>query len=131
MTCIQYVLAPVLYLIYILSALFYLIYLLTAGFDTKDLGLHPTDQHLVRLAGLVAVDKFYEFVIHLGLPINSWNIILKDYQGYHLTIVHFLALCKWRQQKYKDMETASFKDLSVALTAINHHPHVLCQVGNN
>ena len=61
----------------------------------------------------------------------SWENILEQYRGYDQTIVNFVALCKWRQQKYKEMETTSFKDLSVALTAINHHRHVLCQVGNN
>ena len=131
MTCIKYVLAPVLYLIYILSPLLFLIYLLTAGLDTKDLGLCPTDQHLVRLAGFVPFDKFYELVIHLGLSTISWKNILEQYRGYDQTIVNFVALCKWRQQKNKEMETTSFKDLSDALTAINHHRHVLCQVGNN
>ena len=131
MICIKYVLAPVLYLIYILSPLLYLIYLLTAGLDTKDLGLRPTDQHLVRLAGLVPYHRFYELVIHLGLSNMSWENILEQYRGYDQTIVNFVALCKWRQQKNKEMETTSFKDLSDALTAINHHRHVLCQVGNN
>ena len=131
MTTIKYVLAPVLYLIYILSALLYLIYLLTAGLDTKELGLCPTDQHLVRLAGLVPFDKFFELVIHLGLSNISWKNILEQYRGYDQTIENFVALCKWREQKGKEMKTTSFKDLSVALTAINHHPHVLCQVSNN
>ena len=117
--------------IYILSALSYLIYLLTAGLDTNDLGLCPTDQHLVRLAGFVPFDKLYELVIHLGLSTISWKNILEQYRGYDQTIVNFVALCKWREQKGKEMKTTSFKDLSVALTAINHHPHVLCQVGNN
>jgi hypothetical protein len=61
----------------------------------------------------------------------SWENILEQYRGYDQTIVNFVALCKWRQQKNKEMETTSFKDLSDALTAINHHRHVLCQVGNN
>ena len=130
MTCIKYVLATVLYLIYILSPFLFLIYLLTAGLDTNELGLCPTDQHLVRLAGLVPFDKSYELVIHLGLSNMSWKNILEQYRGYDQTIVNFVALCKWRQQKYKEMMTTSFKDLSDALTAINHHPHVLCQVGN-
>jgi len=93
--------------------------------------LCPTDQHLVRLAGLVQFDKFYELVIHLGLSNVSWNNILEQYRGYDLKVVNFVTLCEWRQQKYKDMETTSFKDLSDALTAIDHHRHVLCQVGNN
>ena len=88
----------------------------------------PTDQHLVRLAGLVPFDKFYELVIHLGLSNISWKNILEQYRGYDQTIVNFVALCKWREQKYREMETTSFKDLSDALTAINHHRHVLCQV---
>jgi hypothetical protein len=131
MTCIKYVLATVLCLIYILSPFLFLIYLLTAGLDTNELGLCPTDQHLVRLAGLVPFDQFYKLVIHLGLSNISWKNILEQYRGYDQTIVNFVALCKWRQQKYKEMETTSFKDLSDALTAINHHRHVLCQVGNN
>ena len=117
------------YLIFILFPLIYLICLLTAG--TKDLTLCPSDQHLVRLAGLVQFDKFYELVIHLGLSNVSWNNIVDQYRGYDRKVVNFMALCEWRQQKYKDMETTSFKDLSVALTAIDHHRHVLCQVGNN
>ena len=129
MTCIKYVLAPVLYLIFILSPLLYLICLLTAGLDTKDLNLCPTDQHLVRLAGLVQFDKFYEFVIHLGLSNMSWKNILEQYRGYDQTVVNFVALCEWRQNK--EMEIASFKDLSDALTATHQHPHVLCHVGNN
>ena len=106
-------------------------FLLTAGLDTKDLRLCPTDQHLVRLAGLVQFDKLYELVIHLGLSDVSWNNILEQYRGYDLKVVNFVVLCEWRQQKYKEMEMMSFKDLSDALTAINHHGHVLCQVGNN
>ena len=95
------------------------------------MGLRPTDQHLVRLAGLVAGAKFHELVIHLGLSNISWENISTKYQEYDQTVVNFLALCKWRQQKNTGMDTTSFKDLSVALTAINHHTHVLCQVGNN
>ena len=126
-----FILPPLLYFIFVLSSLLYLKYLLTAGLDTKDLRLCPTDQHLVRLAGLVQFDKFYELVIHLGLSNVSWNNIVDQYRGYDRKVVNFMALCEWRQQKYKDMETTSFKDLSVALTAIDHHRHVLCQVGNN
>ena len=119
------------HLIFILPPIVYLICLLTQGLDTQDLTLRPTDQHLVRLAGLVSVDTFYKFVIHLGLSDISWNNILVQYQGYDQKVVNFMALCKWRQQKHKEMETTSFKDLSVALTAINHRCHVLCKVGNN
>ena len=108
-----------------------MICLLTAGLDTKELTLCPTDQHLVRLAGLLPYRKFYEFVMHLGLPDLSWKNIVEQYRGYDLEVVKFFALCKWRQQKDKEMEATSFKDLSVALTAINHHRHVLCMVGNN
>jgi hypothetical protein len=93
--------------------------------------LCPTDQHLVRLAGLVQYGKFYELVIHLGLPDLSWKNIEEQYRAYGLKVVNFFALCEWRQQKYKEMKAKSFKDLSVALTAINHHRHVLCEVGNN
>jgi len=106
-------------------------YLLTAGLGTEDLRMCPTDQHLVRLAGLVQFDTFYELVIHLGLSDVSWNNILEKYRGYDLKVMNFVALCEWRQQKYKEMEMTSFKDLSDALTTINHHRHVLCQVGNN
>jgi hypothetical protein len=118
-------------LVFILSPLLYLIYLLTVGLDTNELTLCPTDQHLVRLAGLVPYGQFYELVIHLGLPDLSWKNIVEQYRGYDLEVVNFFALCKWRQQKYKEGMTTSFKDLSVALTAINHHRHVLCRVGNN
>ena len=99
-----------------------------SGLDKKDLELCPTDKHLVRLAGLVQFDIFYELVIHLGLSNMSWNNILEQYRGYDLKVMKFVALCEWRQQKYKEMEMTSFKDLSDALTTINHHRHVLCQV---
>ena len=125
------ILSPLVYLIFILSPLLYLICLLSAGLDTKDLTLCPTDQHLVRLAGLVSYDNFSELVIHLGLSNISWKNIIDRYREYDLKVVNFVALCEWRQQKYKDLETTSFKDLSDALTAIDHHRHVLCQVGNN
>jgi hypothetical protein len=126
-----FIFSPLLYLIFILSPHLYLIYLLTAGLDTNELTLCPTDQHLVRLAGLVSYGQFYDLVIHLGLPDLSWKNIVEQYQGYDLEVVNFFALCKWRQQKYKEEKMTSFKDLSVALTAINHQRHVLCQVGNN
>ena len=119
------------YLIFILPPIVYLICLLTQGLDTQDLTLRPTDQHLVRLAGLVSVDSFYKLVIHLGLSDISWNNILVQYQGYDQKVVNFVALFKWRQQKYKDMETTLFKDLSDALTEVDYNQHVLCQVGNN
>jgi hypothetical protein len=119
------------YLIFILPPIAYLICLLTAGLDTQDLTLHPTDQHLVRLAGLISVDAFYKLVIHLGLSDISWNNILVQYQGYDQKVVNFVALCEWRQQKYKNMETTLFKDLSDALTEVDYNQHVLCQVGNN
>ena len=127
------------YLYYLPFYIWYLYYLpfyiwcifLTAGLDTKELTYCPTDQHLVRLAGLVPYGKLYELVTHLGLPDLSWKNIVEQYRGYDLEVVNFFDLCKWRQQKYKEMETTSFKDLSVALTAIDHHRHVLCQVGNN
>ena len=118
-------------MVFILSPLLYLIYLLTAGLDPKELTYCPTDQHLVRLAGLVPHGIFYELVIHLGLPDLSWKNIVEQYRGYDLEVVNFFALCKWRQQKYKEMETTSFNDFFVALTAIKHHCHVLCKVGNN
>ena len=123
--------SPLLYLIFISSPLLYLIFLLNAGLDTNDLTLCPTDQHLVRLAGLVPYREFDELVIHLGLSKVSCNNIIDRYREYDLKVVNFVALCEWRQQKYKDLETTSFKDLSDALTAIDHHRHVLCQVGNN
>ena len=119
------------YLIFILPPIVYLICLLTPGLDTQDWTLRPTDKHLVRLAGLVSVDTFYKLVIHLGLSDISWNIILVQYQGYDQKVVNFVALCEWRQQKYKDMETTLFKDLSDALTEVDYNQHVLCQVGNN
>ena len=125
------ILSPLVYLIFILSPLLYLICLLTAGLDTKDLTLCPTDQHLVRLAGLVPHGKFYELVIHLGLSSISWKNMIDRYREYDLKVVNFVALCEWRQQTYKDMETTSFKDVSDALTAIDHQRHVLRQVGNN
>jgi hypothetical protein len=49
-----------------------------------------------------AFDKFYELVIHLGLSNISWKNILEQYRGYDQTIVNFVALCKWREQKGKD-----------------------------
>ena len=119
------------YLIFILPPIVYLICLLTPGLVTQDLILRPTDQHLVRLAGLVSVDTFYKLVIHLGLSDISWNNILVQYQGYDQKVVNFVALFEWRQQKYKDMETTLFKDFSDALTEVDYNQHVLCQVGNN
>jgi len=104
---------------------------LTAGLDTKHLTLCPTDQHLVRLASLVPYDKFYEIVIHLGLPNVSWKNIIDRYREYDLKVVNFVALCEWRQQKKKKMKKISFKDLSDALTEVDYNQHVLCQVGNN
>ena len=98
------------------------------GLGTEDLRLRPTDQHLVRLAGLVQLDKFYELVIHLGLPDVSWKNIVEQYRGYDLKVMNFLALCEWRKQKYKEMEMTSFKDLSDALTDIHYDRHVICQV---
>ena len=118
-------------LVYLLPPIVYLICLLTAGLDTHDLILRPTDQHLVRLAGLISVDTFYKLVMHLGLSDISWNNILVQYQGYDQKVVNFVALCEWRQQKCKDMETTLFKDLSDALTEVDYNQHVLCQVGNN
>jgi hypothetical protein len=41
-----------------------------------------------------------------------------------------VALCKWRDQKEKDMSKTSFQELSDAL-AKEKKTHVLCQVGNN
>jgi hypothetical protein len=123
MTCIKYILSPLLYFIC----------LLTAGLDKEGLALCPSDLHLVRLAGIVPVDTFYQLVIHLGLSDVSWNIILEDYQRYGRKVVNFVALCEWRQQKRKKEKEKkiSFKDLSDALTEVDHNKHVLCQVGNN
>ena len=118
-------------MIFLLSPLLYLICLFTAGLDTKDLTLCPTDQHLVRLAGLVPYRKFDELVIHLGLSNVSCNNIIDRYREYDLKVVNFVALCEWRQQKKKKMKKTSFKDLSDALTKVDYHQHVLCQVGNN
>jgi hypothetical protein len=129
MTCIKYILSPLVYLIFILSPLLYLICLLTAGL--ADLTLCPTDQHLVRLADLLPVDTFNELVIHLGLSENLRGKNLVKYQGYDPKVVNFMALCKWRQEKYKDMETISFKDFSDALTEVDYDQHVLCHVCNN
>ena len=103
-------------------------YFFTAGLDTKDLKLCPTDQHLVRLAGLVQFRRFEELVINLELSKESWDNILDQYRGYDLKVVKFVALYEWKKQK--EMKT-TFKDLSDALTAIDYHRHVLCQVGNN
>ena len=128
---IKYKLSPLLYLIFLLFPLLYLICLLTAGLDTNDLTLCPTDQHLVRLAGLVQFDKFYELVTHLGLSNVSCNNIIDRYREYDLKVVNFVALCEWRQQKKKKMKKTSFKDLSDALTKVDYHQHVLCQVGKN
>ena len=118
-------------MIFLLSPLLYLICLLTAGLDTNDLTLCPTDQHLVRLAGLVPYGKFDELVIHLGLSNLSWNNILEQYRGYDVRVVNFVSLCEWRQQKKKKMKKISFKDLSDAFTKVDYHQHVLCQVGKN
>ena len=93
--------------------------------------MRPTDKHLVRLAGLVPHCLFYELVIHLGLSDISWKNIVCRYGEYDLKVVNFFALCEWRQQKYKEMAKTSFKDLSDALDAIEHHRHILCMVGNN
>ena len=120
------ILSPLVYLIFILSPLLYLICLLTAGLDTKYLTLCPTDQHLLRLAGLVSYGNFSELVIHLGLSNVSSNNIIDPYPEYDLKVVNFVSLCEWRQQK----ET-SFKDLSDALNKVDYNQHVLCQVGNN
>jgi hypothetical protein len=102
------------YLIFILFPLIYLICLLTAG--TKDLTLCPSDQHLVRLAGLVSYRKFDELVIHLGLSNVSNNNIIDRYPEYDKKVVNFVALCEWRQQK-----KTSFKDLSDALTKVDYN----------
>ena len=118
-------------MIFILSPLIYLIFLLTAGLDTKDLRLCPNDQHLVRLAGLVEFEKFDDLMIHLGLSKLSWKNILSQYERYDRKVVNFVALCEWRKQKYKEMEKTSFKDLSDALTEVDYHHHVLCQVITN
>jgi hypothetical protein len=118
-------------LIFILSPLLYLICLLTAGLDTKGFTLCPTDQHLVRLAGLVPYREFDELVIHLGLSNVSCNNIIDRYREYDLKVVNFVALCEWRQQQKKMMKKTSFKDLSDALIKVGYNQHVLCQVGNN
>jgi hypothetical protein len=83
------------YLIFILFPLIYLICLLTAG--TNDLTLCPTDQHLVRLAGLVPYRKFDELVIHLGLFNVSSNNIIDQYPEYdikRMLHIKILALVK-------------------------------------
>ena len=106
-----------------------MICLLTAGLE--DLTLCPTDQHLVRLADLLPVDTFNKFVIHLGLSENLRGKNLEKYQGYDPKVMNFMALCEWRQEKYKDEETISFKDFYDALIEVDYNQHVLCQVGNN
>ena len=108
-----------------------MICLLTTGFDTNDLTLCPTDQHLARLAALVPYAKFSELVIHLGLSNASWQNITDRYRAYDLKDVNFVALCEWRQQKNKKMKKTSFKDLFDALIKLDYNQHVLCQVGNN
>ena len=90
----------------------------------------PTDQHLVRLAGLVPYDKFHDIVIYLGLSNVSWKNIRDRYQGYDLKVVNFVALCECRQQKKKKRKNTLFKDLSDALTKVDDNQHVLCQVAN-
>ena len=128
MICILF---PLVYFIFIVSPLLYLICLLTAGFDPNDLTLRPTDQHLVRLAGLVPHHKFDDLVIHLGLSKDSCDNIKDQYREYGLKAVNFVALCEWRHQQTKKMKKTSFKDLSDALIKVGYNQHVLCQVGNN
>ena len=110
-----------------------MICLLSTGLDTKALELCPTDQHLIRLAGIVPYDKFYELVTHLGLPNPSWKNIIDRYKDkqYDLKVVNFVALCEWRQEKKRKLKKTSFKDLSDALTNVEYNQHVLCQVGNS
>ena len=93
----------------------------------------PTDQHLVRLADLLPDDAFNKFIIHLGLSENLRGKNLDKYFRYDLKVVNFMALCQWRQEKYKNVnaKTISFQDFSDALDAVDHTNHVLCQVGNN
>ena len=87
------------YLIFILFPLIYLICLLTAG--TKDLTLCPTDQHLVRLAGLVPYRKFDELVIHLGLFNVSSNTIIDQYPEYDIKIVNCVAFVNGDSKRKK------------------------------
>ena len=93
----------------------------------------PTDRHLVRLADLLPNETFDKFVIHLGLSKNLMGKIKDKYSTYDLKVVNFMALCQWRQEKYKNVnaKNISFKDFSDALTEVDHTQHVLCQVGNN
>jgi hypothetical protein len=129
MTCIKYILSPLVYLIFILSPLLYLICLLTVGLE--DLTLCPTDQHLFRLADLLPVGTFNELVNHLGLSENLREKISEKYPGYDLNVVNFLALYELKKEKYKDLKKISFKDFYEALNEVDYDQHVLCQVGNN
>jgi hypothetical protein len=100
-----------------------------AGLDEKCLALHPGDKHFFRLAKLITLDECYRVVTGLGLSKITWDDI-QNMDRYDIPDKKGVALCKWRDQKEKDMSKTSFQELSDAL-AKEKKTHVLCQVGNN
>ena len=91
--------------------------------------MHPGDKHFFRLAKLLTLDECYRVVTGLGLSKITWNDI-QNMDRYDILDKKGVALCKWRDQKEKDMSKTSFQELSDAL-AKEKKTHVLCQVGNN
>lgn len=90
----------------------------------KTFELCPEDKHLARLAVLIDMDRFHEFVIRLGLSEADWKVIEYRHDKCDANMMKIDALYEWK----KKVKNPSFQGLHDAVTGIENDCHILCQI---
>ncbi|XP_076073079.1 uncharacterized protein LOC143044801 [Mytilus galloprovincialis] len=98
------------------------------GLTSNELGIEPSDKHLVRLGGQIGIKLFEEFFINLGMNKKQWESIEYTYDGHSSEGIMSMALTQWRNTKLSKMEKPTLKDLTDALRAVDLDSHLICQV---
>lgn len=94
------------------------------GLGRLELEQCPLNRHIRRLVAEISPYKCRELAIHLGVTVNSWENLEYQFQHQNPDDIKFMALYGWKEAH----KSASFSDLSKALTDCDISDHLLCKV---
>lgn len=100
---------------------------LFSGPSNDLLQLHPSEKHFVRLANLIGIRQFDDFIIHLGLTRQEWEDIEDQYHVNGPVGKKVMALVKWKEKKESHFQEVRLRDTLPGIKSVAN-VHVLCQV---
>ncbi|XP_071144941.1 uncharacterized protein [Mytilus edulis] len=97
------------------------------GKTNKELGILPSDKHLVRVGKYFEYDSFEDLIIRLGMKKLTLQNIEDRYHNFGRGGIKSIALIQWRESKLAAKEKPTLKSLSDAMVTMESDNHLMCQ----